>query len=446
MRLIDRLTGRHAGWDFNAAELKEYTGYIKNPARGWYQIHTFKIEDEPDINELEWCIDRNDTLAMTIIDIACCRDRDLSGAECERIRRILSFFAEHKYDVIFRPVYDHEGKALEREPVFFEQVRRHIGQLGEIIGEFENTVFICQGLLVGNWGEMHSSKFLSADCIARLAGTLIDKKGERTFLALRKPVQWRQLYGGAGWLERGTEDRMGLFDDGILGSESNLGTFGDRPEAEAGWNSAWSREEELSFEDKICRRVPNGGEAVFGNHYTDGISVENTLLTLGRMHVTYLNRLHDIKLINRWKQIKIQGNKAWRGRTLYDYIGARLGYRFLIRGVNIQTAGGYAGRMCRIDIEIENTGFARLYDEAELGLKWINYYGKHDTRLFAADMREWDSGRSYTVSCTIEVCETPLYIYARRKFDGAPIYFANASEKDGRVMLGDLFLTDEVKQ
>ena len=55
---------------------------------------------------------------------------------------------------------------------------------------------------------------------------------------------------------------MGLFDDGILGSETDLGTFGVEPGSEAGWGSPWSTEDELIFEEQLCRYVPQGGEVL----------------------------------------------------------------------------------------------------------------------------------------------------------------------------------------
>jgi len=440
MNLLTRFTGRNAKWEFNASVLNENTGFIKNPGRGWYQIHTFKAEDEPDLSELEWCIDRDDTLAMIIIDIGNCKERNLNETEKTRIRKILKFFSEYKYDVILRVVYDRDGKALEREPFFFAQVQSHMEQISSLIREFGNTVFIYQGLLIGNWGEMHDSKFLSADQLNNLADILRRGKADSTFLAVRKPMHWRMLHRRSEQVDRAADDKMGLFDDGIFGSESNLGTFGDRPGQDAGWNNSWMREDELTFEDKICRYAPNGGEVVYGGDYTDRLNADDFFSTLRRMHVTYLNRLHDMKLIGKWKQTRLSAPAAWKGRSVYDYIGAHMGYRFFIKKVGVVSGGGYGGNMCRIDIEIENRGFASLYEEAELILKWTNYIGKYETRILPADMRSWESGSTHKVSCTIEMCDTSLYICAKRKRDGTAIYFANTSDENGRVMLGMLRL------
>ena len=45
-------------------DLAEVTEEFKNPARGWYQIYTFEIEKEPDFEELKWCLNTQDALAL----------------------------------------------------------------------------------------------------------------------------------------------------------------------------------------------------------------------------------------------------------------------------------------------------------------------------------------------------------------------------------------------
>lgn len=437
MKLLTGFRNKCAKWGFAAEELREYTGPVKNPARGWYQLHTFQIEDEPDMYELEWCIDGNDSLAMIVIDIGSSRERDLNETETGRIRSILKFFADNRYDVILRVVYDHEGKAMEREPFAFAQVLRHVEQLGGIIREFEDTIFVCQGLLIGNWGEMHSSKFLKHEQLIQLADALMRQKGEKTFLAVRKPVYWRILHEKGAGTDGEREERTGLFDDGIFGSESNLGTFGDKPGPEAGWTNAWTREEELAFEEKLCKSVPNGGEAVFGDGYTEGLCLKDILLVLNRMHITYLNKMHDMRLIDMWKNAKISAAGVWKGRSVYEYIGAHLGYRFCIKRVSASLPCRADDKLCRIDIEIENRGFANIYEEVLLVLEWgEDALEKSHGGILSADMRSWDSGGTYRVSCTVELRDGPLYIYAERKRDGAPIYFANISGEGGRVLLG----------
>ena len=147
-------------WHFEQSDLTETTEAFTNPARGWYQIYTFHAEQEPDFEEQRWCLNPEDSLALVLIDIGSFRKTDLGREVLERICRIICFFAENRYDCIVRAVYDHEGKAFVREPADFAQVQAHLRQIGEAMSLCSPSVFVFQGMLLGNWGEMHGSRFL----------------------------------------------------------------------------------------------------------------------------------------------------------------------------------------------------------------------------------------------------------------------------------------------
>lgn len=321
-------------WRFQGETLNERAENIKNPARGWYRIYTFEADREPDFNEMEWCLDKKDALALVLIDIGSYRDKLLDDICIQRMERILAFFRQNQYDVILRITYDHEGRAMSREPSLFRTVATHLTQLSELLEPFADTIFVYQGMLVGNWGEMHSSRFLGQDMLRSMAEILYSHKKAQTFLAVRRPVYWRMLHEDAASLGL---DGMGLFDDGMFGSESHLGTFGVLTEAEGGWYSAWCREEELAFEEKLCRRVPCGGEAVYPEKDPKCFTREMILQDLKTMHITYLNKEHDIKMLELWKNWRCKENGIWSGKSVYEYIGAHLGYRFVIQRVALQS-------------------------------------------------------------------------------------------------------------
>lgn len=111
-----------------------------------------------------------------------------------------------------------------------------------------------------------------------------------------------------------------------------------------------NRSRELSYQDEVCLTVPNGGEVVSDTVYND---VENAMNTLQTMHVSYLNRMYDEKVLKKWK------NQPYEDTTGYDYIGAHLGYRYEISG----TAFSYKmfGQTAQLTFSIKNTGFAPAY-------------------------------------------------------------------------------------
>lgn len=427
-KLLNKLFNSKSQWEFQSAEFQEITESVKNPARGWYTIYPFLLEEEPDFEELFWCLAKEETLALVIINIGAYREKLLDDAALDRIRRILGFFEKHSYDVILRITYDHEGSAVEREPFFFKQVLEHLNQLVPVIKAFSQNVFVWQGMLIGNWGEMHTSRFLSSEKMKQLWGIMKNGVGDKMFLAVRRPSMWRMLHPEECGKEPLAVDSTGLFDDAIFGSDSHMGTFGRESRETTGWDSLWCREEELAFEEQLCRKVPNGGEAVCGETYAEVFTPAATLEVLKQMHITYLNQAYDEKILQVWKQWE------WQNGSLYEYVGQHLGYRFCVR--NVEVAPKRKNEGFRVSITIENTGFANFYQEAEMWLEQVDVSGNHVSVQIETDIRTWDSETEQVISCTVDKAEGELYVKIMRKSDNRTIYFANRSEQDGSVYLG----------
>lgn len=454
MGVLEKLRMAKSPWSFQAENLTEYTGHIKNPARGWYQIHTFLIENEPDLDELEWCIDKHDSLATLVIDIGSSRNQNLGSKELARIGKILSFFRDYQFDIILRVVYDHEGQAIEREPDFFSQIQQHVAQIWGVISDFDDALFVYQGMMIGNWGEMHTSKFLAPEKLERLAETFRDNKSYKSFLAVRRPKFWRLLHEpGTDPAEKPT-DLMGLFDDAILGSATDLGTYGDKDAAAAGWVNSWCREDELEFEDQLCKNVPNGGEVVYGDGFSDRMEPEEILAVLLKKHISYLNRLHDAQVLEKWKGMKPFQTGVWREKSFYEYVGEHLGYRFVIQRINIKPDKSNPRDFAAVEIVVENCGFANLYEEAELILlcektsREESEGGQGMSKsefqcgeiLLPVDMRKWNPQKQYAILWHLKVFEGRLYLAARRKKDGAVLRFANNSDQKDKIFLGEFGL------
>lgn len=441
---IDTFGKRKKNIGFQAAELEESTSELSNPARGWYQIHTFLAEQEPDFEELRWCLYPKDTLAFLLIDIGYFWDRNLEQEVLDRICRIFSFFSERSYGCIVRVVYDHEGKASLREPSLFSQVESHLEQIGKLVKQFTDTIYVFQGMLVGNWGEMHSSRFLSEARLKKMAEILRRSRGEETYLAVRRPIYWRMLHEEQKRKGVTAADDMGIFDDGIFGSESHLGTFGTESRKDAAWNEPWKRDDELSFETEIGMAAPNGGEVVYSPAYLQELTPEIVLDILGRMQVTYLNRAHDTRMLEVWKEWKYPGTGVWKEKSFYDYVSAHLGYRFLVRKAYIVPKRKH--RIYHVEVEVENTGFAGYYQEAEIRLEYTDSSGADSSEVLETRMKGWKSQEHRTLACTIEAGNVRLYVTARRKKDGAIIRFGNVSDEQGRVFLGEITGLQESNQ
>ena len=151
-------------WEFQCETLEEGEKILcENPERGWYEIYTFPVEERIDPQELKWSLHDQETLSMILLDLQKFREKPLDEQALDNIKAILYFFASHKKDVILRPVYDRKGKGMKAEPENFELVLTHLIQIGEILEKEKHSVLIFQGLLVGSWGEMHTSAYLTEE-------------------------------------------------------------------------------------------------------------------------------------------------------------------------------------------------------------------------------------------------------------------------------------------
>ncbi len=424
---------RQRAWSFIPSDFRESKEYIANPGCGWYRIYTYCLEEAANIVGMEAVCCKEEQLALLLIDIGYYRCSPLGEEALHNLRCILEFFQEKEKELIIRFVYDREGKGMEKEPSDINLVLKHMNQLGSIIREFSHCILTLQGLFIGSWGEMHGSRYLTKDYLKLLVKTLKEVTQESCRLAVRKPSYLRMLISREELLEREEEFGIGLYNDGMLASDNDLGTYGYLPHETAGWEEAWCRADELEFQDKLGKRVLNGGEVVMDNPLND---LEEAVEVLKRTHITYLHSLYDPLVLDKWKRTIYEGPGVFHGINGYDYIGIHLGYRFLIKEASIDKRKGKE----LLRIQLENTGFACAYEEMlvtvllkQEGLviskipisAHITSLGSNETLNLWAELGTACSG-------VIEV-----YLILRRSKDNKIIQLANLGAKE-ELFLGKL--------
>ena len=169
-----------------------------NPGCGWYHVYTFAAKPPADgrpVEEETWldgeC--RKEQLALALIDIGSYRTGAISQEALTHIEEIFRFFRREGKQMILRFAYDIRGEARVTEPSDIALVRRHMEQLGGIIGGYERDILVIQGILVGNWGEMHGSRFLDEASVCGLARTWYQVTKGRCYHAVRTPAQCRKI-------------------------------------------------------------------------------------------------------------------------------------------------------------------------------------------------------------------------------------------------------------
>ena len=417
---------------FQKNRLRESLEPIKNPGRGWYHIYTYDLADR--LPEL-YIACEEETVALLLIDIGHFRKELIPKDALGYLREILGFFRKNKKKMIIRPVYDTTGKGMQREPEKGQLVKEHIRQLGPVMAAYASDILVVQGILVGDWGEMHGSKFLSGVWLKELAGEFLKAMHAACYLAVRTPAQWSCI---ANMLDARARERLVLFNDGILGSDTDLGTF----------RSAGERREWLENGKKaeVMTAGPSGGEVVAyqGSSGQAQLYQENAgarkaearqdLSDLKKMHLTYLNSTHDQKLLDQWKKERIN----WDGHqtSIYDYVGLHLGYRFIIREIMWK-------KDKFLEVNVENTGFGDIYEETECVIAC-----GQERIILEYDARNWKSGTTSRIQIPAEIfgnyikpakdpCseETEVRLHLRCKQNQSTVHFANAGAEHG-VLLG----------
>ncbi len=398
---------------FKKACLKEHVSYLKNPGCGWYHIFYFKAGQPCDMKLMKACLAEQEQLVLLVIDIGAFRKTEISGAALRHVSEILDFYRTWGKEIILRFAYDTEGKSTAREPWELQQILTHMRQLGDVVRRHEDSILALQGLFVGNWGEMHGSRHLTEQGMGKLLTVWRASVGASLPIAVRRPSQLRML--------QGVDENLCLFNDGIFGSETDLGTYGTAMTASQGTASAtgaWSRDEELDWQQAHVDGRPNGGEAI-ADERPKGFAP--AARDLQKMHVSYLNSVYEERQLHHWRQEQVKTGH-WKGVSGYDYIGAHLGYRLHVKDACLVSGS-------RLHTSIMNTGFSSISDALVCRLELVEPGRELPHPLCEAPLSHCASGKTASILFQLDgsLCSPGgnLQIQLFREKDGHPIHLAN---------------------
>ncbi|HCX65739.1 MAG TPA: hypothetical protein DHN33_11085, partial [Eubacteriaceae bacterium] len=343
----------------------------------------FQFEDEIGKNAED-----GDRLVLLIFNLQEYRQKELTEEAVAFIENAIDSAAEFGMQAIIRFTYDWDGRALETEPEDRDRIFQHMKSLEPLFERKKRDLYLIQGVFIGNHGEMHGSNYANDKDIKALAEQLLKTTPKEVFLSVRTPEFWRVVTDRTeppGSFEEGDASRFGLFNDGLLSSDTDLGTYSDG----TGYKNRWEREEELAFQEALCRFVPNGGEFALDSEYND---LENVLEEFPRLHISYLNRGYNREVLEKLENTTYQGEGGdpYDGLNGLKYVGDHLGYRYVLRKVEVPQKI-YPGKDFFIELEIENSGFAPFYRKADIQLILQSEDGTQTLIDAREDIRTWKS-------------------------------------------------------
>lgn len=424
----------HFHWNLTLDNVKlvESKNLINNPNRGFYRIYGFRIEDE----SVNWKQDvdkriKNDddaTLALIEVNIQAYKDGKITDAGMNNIRELFDALSKQNKQYIVRFLYDWNGENQVYEPKNIRVILDHMKQLKEIMNEYADHIFTLQGLFIGNCGEMNNTQYIDEESLQTLASTLLSVCDNDMYLSVRTPMQWREIAQKEDSSDQSVyTKRLGLFNDGMLGNQFDYGTYGTQSKLEAGVNQKWTREEELDFQDELCRTVPNGGEVIIDNAYND---LDHAIADFDRMHITYLNEDYDRNVLEKWSNSTVHTDDCYDGMDGLSYMKARLGYRFVLRECRMQQ--DFWKDTLHVELDVSNSGFAPIYKACEACFVFVpqSSEGKTYSVNVEQNLSELAGGNETDRISTIQTT-IPLHDLERENYD---VYFQLKDQATGEMI------------
>ena len=157
--------------------------------------------------------------------------------------------------VILRFAYDNFVGTGNLEPSI-DQIVKHVGQLKPLFETNEDIITSVESGFFGLWGEQHGSTIISKENFKKLLDALIDAVPESRSITVRQPKFFADYVGiNINQIDTYTASkgsnayRIGLYNDGYLGSETDLGTY-------------QNREKEITWLESQAKHTVFGGEVV----------------------------------------------------------------------------------------------------------------------------------------------------------------------------------------
>lgn len=287
--------------------------------------------------------------------------------------------------------YDDDGTA-NPEPETFDMLKYHLQQIGDsgLLTEYQDILMFVESGMVGCYGEQWGGKYTSLEHKAELLDIMLDIVPDPIPVTVRTPnifAKWAGITNAelGDWVSEPSSRaaRVGLYNDGYMGSNSDLGTYSNR-EIETTWlgNQTFTSYFGGEF----------SGDLSFAQQY-DTYLPENAVPEMYKTHLSYINsnifKLYQDYTFGAEYDVPNVDNSAYYGQNVFRFIRDHLGYRFVLRKSELSAAVEQGGEL-QVNFSVENTGFANpvRQQKAELLLEKDGNYLRTE---ISSDSRTWHS-------------------------------------------------------
>lgn len=317
---------------------QENTKTIVNPARGFYTQYYYKTPEY-----LSACHEEGQSLSLVTINLKDHLHEPIPDYKLKRLERFFQEARKQQIMLLFRAAYRENETSGEPE---LSLMRTHIKQLSGVINEYKDVVLVVQTGMIGLWGEWHGSVYLANEDALRNKAMKVVKWWLRYLdpsinLNLRRPFFIQTA------IEEGLDgERLGMHNDALLATDSDMGTYLDR-EKELAWCKS-------NLDGKV-----NGGEMPYVSEYTEPT---NAIEEFNKLSLTYLNAYYNVEVLKKWEKQKVEGENA------LSYMEKHLGYRYFLKEIATTEKLYDEGDNVEVTIRLGNSGFSSIQKRFQLYL------------------------------------------------------------------------------
>ena len=312
------------------------------------------------------------------------KSQDLTEDALNVLQQTFDNIRANKGFVVVRICYDPWYNGRSNVTPEHEWVLKHVAQLAPVLSKNTDVIVALEMGMHGAYGEMHSDTNITYDRVAEAVNLMLRNTPPELKILTRTGNYSAKVLGFDNWgvdfnidgdkfkeiaaAKGDTMYRVGMFNDGYLGTQYDYGTWG------ADCNTSICREEGVAWLEKYGINTPYGGEALTT---ASGYQVINTPEFLAyegfRTHTSYLNIQWNYNLINSWKATLFKQKDfdydpaRVDSLTGFKYINDHLGYRFVLRESWLSDTVG-DDNMLRAKLRIQNVGFGNLTWKAPVRL------------------------------------------------------------------------------
>lgn len=392
---------------------------LNNPDRGWYRTQGLRLKESGNA-----AASITQPLTHLRVDISAFSEKGVQSIDSSVTPRDTTFgksipltddalaalsatFENARQSgnhVVVRTSYDVDGRGKQDPPQ--EIILQHVKQLADIYGKNADVITYVELGMYGSWGEQHTSNNGSNAQIAEALQTMVANTPATIKVGVRRPdivAYWlgvqsetkdgsgtvtnvgyenfdvnSSVFKAAAVAKGDTIYRVGMYNDGYLGSSSDLGTVGMG-------NPALTRDMMVRWLERYSMNTPYGGEMVANYNGDNPMNTARYLSYEGfRTHTSYLNWEWHYETIQDMKD-SILGpefgtgfrapDSEYVGKTAYEYVEDHLGYRFVLHDANLPDTL-YVNDPLKCRLKIQNLGFGNLTRTHDAKL----IFTKQDTR------------------------------------------------------------------